>query len=789
MKELYSHPGIFLHKHLKKVSDNVGQFCDELNIDKKFCETAQLAAITHDLGKSTKYFQEHLKGKKVNPSLSSHALLSAVLSVWHFGKDLPVDLKLALFIAVRAHHSNLTYVENLIYPKHEWKYLEEQVKAIDLKLFGSLIKSLGLSSMDNNLLPNFENFKSNFSWIVDDFPKNTSLYFTTNLLLGMLVDADIRAVAGIEVNSEPYEIPDDVVDKYIGTLPKTSPLTPLRKEFYTTVIENIGKFGPETEFLSLTAPTGIGKTLAGFSAAVRLRNMLKGESKRPPRIIYVLPFTSIIDQNFEVISKVLRHYGIPDDILLKHHHRASVDGTNENSGIKDIWQLLEEGELLKEPQSEELLKRYEKAYTRMETWDGEIIVTTFVRFFDTIFTNRRSEMRRLHRLAGSIVILDEVQNIPVEYWEATEKASDFMARQWHTRFILMTATRPALLEGAKELTKPHKEFFFSKLSRTELNSDHEPVPYTEIDKWLVPKVETARSFMVVMNTVRSAQEVYRSLAEELKDFESYFLSASLIPVHREKRIKEIKEKLNANEKVALVATQVVEAGVDLDFEVVIRDFAPLDSIIQAAGRCNRNSFVKQGGKVFLVKLTTPEYGDRRLATFIYDGVLLNTTEEIIGNSLTLKEKEYLKLVEKYFDKLRNGNRIPQNTKLFADIEAMNYDEIAMFSLIKNPVPQVPVFVEFDEKASKIVEILKELDEKRSGSYSERMKRRNLFKSISPKIWGYTINLPAKTVLEVGLPQLPYLSNFLYLLKSYPLDKVYKEDVGFLRVIEHEAIFL
>ncbi len=790
MEELYSHPGIRLKDHLVKVGENVGRFCAELYADGDFCETARLAALSHDLGKSTKYFQDHLKGKSVNPSLSSHALLSAVLSVWHFGKHLPLNLKLPLFMSIRAHHSNLSSPGNLISPKHEWKYLEEQVKSINLKQFKDLVSSLGLS-LEGELLPGFEDFRLKFSWAVNyELKSDIQLYFTTNLLLGMLVDADIRAVIGLEANEEAEEIPDDIVDRYIETLPKTSAITYLRQEFYKTVIQNIKRFGPEAEFLSLTAPTGIGKTFAGFSAAVRLRNMLKKESGRPPRIIYVLPFTSIIDQNFKVIGDVLKFSGITESILLKHHHRAGVNSDSRQVGVEDVWKSLEEGEILKEHQADELLKQYEKAYTRVETWDGEIIVTTFVRFFETLFTNRRSEMRRLHRLAGSIVILDEVQNIPVKYWEVTEKTLKFLREKWGTRFILMTATRPALLENAEELTKPRKEFFFNQLSRTELNVKSEPVPYPEVDDWLIPRVESAKSFMVVMNTVRSAQEVYSALKERLSDFNLYFLSASLIPVHRERRIEEIKEKLDKDEGVALIATQVVEAGVDLDFDVVIRDLAPFDSIIQAAGRCNRNSLSSSGGKVFLVKLVTENGSGRRLASFIYDGVLIETTEEIIRPHYSLPEKDYLKLVEDYFFKLRKEGRKPQDIEFLKKVEAMNYDEVGMFNLIETSFAQVPVFVEFDDRAGEIVRKLEGLERLHPENYEERMNRRKLFKTLSHDLWGYVVNVPLQVAAEVGVTQLPYASGFLWLPRSHPkFSEIYREDTGFSRKIEHAAWFL
>lgn len=793
MSKLESHPGIPLEKHLHDVKQRIEAFCEDMQASDEFSKVARLTALTHDLGKATTYFQRHLKGERVDSYLSAHALLSAVLAVWHWKNLISPKLRLPLFVAVRSHHTNPSSPFNIVDPKHEWKFLEKQVESIDVGQFNKLLSLIGLEYNPNDrLLPSLQKFRENFTWSPEiENTRGIRAYFTTNLLLGMLVDADIRAVIGLSPSEDRIEIPSDMVDRFLENLNSGSPMNPLRQKFYQTVMENIQNLNLENKFLSITAPTGIGKTFAGLSAAIRLRNKIHRQTGRLPRIIYVLPFTSIIDQNFEVIKRIFNFTGIDKNFLLKHHFRADLFHSACEIKAEDVWKSLEETAIFKKcGDDKDFLNYYERAHTRVETWDGEIIITTFVRFYETLFTNRRSEMRRLHRLAGGIVILDEVQNIPVEYWEATENALNFLAESWDTRFILMTATRPALLKNTKELTEPYKKFFFNQLSRTELIIEAEPIPYTEVDKWLIPKVESAKSFMVVMNTVRSAQEVYRILTADSTDFELYFLSASLIPIHREKRIEDITAKLNSGKKIALIATQVVEAGVDLDFDVVIRDLAPLDSVIQAAGRCNRNFKALSGGKVFLVKLINPEHGERRLATYIYDGVLLNTTEEIIDDRNALPERTYLTLVENYFHKLRFESRKAPDRNLMESVNAMNYDEISMFSLIKQMFPQVPVFVEFDETATLLVQKLRTLESMQAKSYEDRMKRRGLFKSIVSQLWGYMVNVPVNVAIDAGLTKLPYASNFLWLARERKdFKEIYKKDMGFSRRIEHEALFL
>ncbi|WP_456370904.1 CRISPR-associated endonuclease Cas3'', partial [Thermodesulfatator atlanticus] len=324
MKEevFYSHPEVPLQTHLSEVAKRVDSFCEALSLGKEIKQAAYLAALGHDLGKATRYFQKHLQGKNVSSCLSGHALLSAVLTTNLLAKELSLPLKLSVFLAVRYHHGRPSNTGDALYlDQDKFQTLEEQVKGIPREAFLNLLYSIGFL-VPEELTFSPRAFKRTFFWPARDLVGDSddlSLYFTTNLLLGMLVDADIRAVIGMPANEKRTKIPEDVVDRYIQReLPKDSPIALLREEFYRTVIDNIQRLGLENKFLSLTAPTGIGKTLAGFSAAVKLRHMIYQKTGRLPRIIYVLPFTSIIDQNFNVIREVLTSADLEENIVLKH---------------------------------------------------------------------------------------------------------------------------------------------------------------------------------------------------------------------------------------------------------------------------------------------------------------------------------------------------------------------------------------------------------------------------------------------------------------------------------------
>lgn len=804
--QLESHPGIPLEKHLLEVWKRVNVYLQSLPATSEFKEAAKITSLCHDLAKSTRYFQEHLRRIKTKKHLVPHAPLSAVLAVWHFSEKLPIEWKLPIFLAVKLHHSSLIDKEDELALKTKWDDFQDQAESIDVKSFNYLLKKIRLKEIENEpLLPDYKDFRKEFLWPANDLKENLKLYFTTNLLLGMLVDADIRAVIQMEASSSRIHLEDDLVDNFLRGLDAASPMNSLRNKFYRTVVNNMKVEGMGKNIFSITAPTGIGKTLTGFSAALKLRRMIENKRGILPRIVYVLPYTSIIDQNFNVIKEVLKKNDVSSDILLKHHHRTNpIPDKSKKAGAqigsvlsREVWSGLNETKIYLD---KNFIRNYEKAYNRMETWDAEIIVTTFVQFLDTIFTNHRANMRRLHRLAGSIVILDEVQNIPVRHWESTERALRYLSEKFDLKVILMTATKPSLLPEAIELTNPKKQFFFQKLSRTNLNVELKDIAYVEYENWLLPKIQGVHNFMVIMNTIRSAQETYKYLqkwnAQNDKKYKLFFLSASIIPDHREKKINEIRSSLEKDERVALVSTQVVEAGVDIDFDMVIRDLAPLDSIVQAAGRCNRHNNAENPGEVFIVTLTDNKenLGKYRLAHYIYDSVLIKQTLKVLQNIHRIKESKYLSLVEKYFSLLRDpkgiDGKIFQAVSLIKDMENLSYEKIQMFKVIESIGFQVPVFVEWDEKASKLSEILMKLEKSSPTNYQDRINRRNFLKVLKPKIWEYIVNVPINVIEKNPLGPLPYLSNILYLPREHPeFEKIYDPDLGFVREVKHEAIFI
>jgi CRISPR-associated endonuclease/helicase Cas3 len=311
---------------------------------------------------------------------------------------------------------------------------------------------------------------------------------------------------------------------------------------------------------ALTAPTGAGKTRALLAFA--LQHALANELER---VIVALPYTSIIDQTAEVYRQILG-----DDVVLEHHSALEVDDLSETA--------LERHRLLS------------------ENWDAPLIVTTFVQLFESLFSNLPSRCRKVHRLARSVIVLDEAQTIPVELLKPTVYALQQLIDDYGATVLLSTATQPALgqIQFAKSpvqvVANPAQHF--QTLKRVNYHVDLTPRNYG----WLADEIAVREQVMVVLNTRKDALETIDALRQRHPHVmpSVFHLSTLLCPAHRREVLAEVKRRLEHGEPCRLVATQVVEAGVDLDFPVVMRAVGPLDRIVQAAGRCNREGRLTRG---------------------------------------------------------------------------------------------------------------------------------------------------------------------------------------------------
>ncbi len=327
---------------------------------------------------------------------------------------------------------------------------------------------------------------------------------------------------------------------------------------------------------TLTVPTGGGKTLSSLRFGLNHAKKHKLE-----RIIYVIPFTSIIDQNADVVRKILETDKMEKGhVVLEHHSNIGAE--------RQSWK--------------------EKLLT--ENWDAPVVYTTMVQFLETLFGSGTRGARRMHQLANSVIVFDEIQTLPIRCTHMFCNSINFLVTQCRSSVVLCTATQPLLgevdrLKGALSLTPeneimPDVHGLFDKLKRVEVIDSRKLCGWNddEIAEIAAKEVDKTGSCLIIVNMKRSARSIFACVEKHISA-DLYHLSTGMCPAHRKKTLETIRIRLDEQKPTLCVSTQLIEAGVDIDFGSVIRFTAGLDSIAQAAGRCNRNS-KRATGHVYIV---------------------------------------------------------------------------------------------------------------------------------------------------------------------------------------------
>ncbi|MBU1398311.1 MAG: CRISPR-associated helicase Cas3', partial [Proteobacteria bacterium] len=344
-----------------------------------------------------------------------------------------------------------------------------------------------------------------------------------------------------------------------------------------------------TGFFSLTVPTGGGKTLSGMSFA--LNHAVENKMKR---VIVVIPYTSIIEQNASVYAEVFGRENV-----IEHHSNIDPEKDTERNRLAS------------------------------ENWDAPIVVTTNVQFFESLYANKNSRLRKLHNIAKSVIVLDEVQSLPPGLLYPILDAIQELREHYGCSVVLSTATQPALkkrksfvcgLDEVREII-PDAMTLSRDLARVNIEWETgSAIEYSDISERILK--ENMQRVLVVTHKRKDARVLAGLLPED-----TYHLSASMCPSHRKDILKKVKELLeNESSTIRLVSTQLIEAGVDIDFPVVFRALAGLDSISQTAGRCNREGKDINGGRLIVFRAPTePPAGVLRLGKGIMES-LLNSSE-------------------------------------------------------------------------------------------------------------------------------------------------------------------
>lgn len=586
---------------MKQHSEGVASLMKSFALSEDFAEMYSYCGLLHDIGKYGKGFQEYIRsrGEKV-----PHAKWGAYMA--------RMNKFINIAFPVIGHHAGL--------PNRDAMFETLDLCVKDEDKWGDIQQAM---EEDDAIIPMCDN--NSFNKIGDIFQKELFI----RLLYSALVDADsldterhfqkeqndLRSCKILDVDALLAAL-----NKRFDTFRQDTSLNELRTKvrYYAQSLANA-----DQGCFSMALPTGMGKTLASLNWALH-------HAKAHPninRIVIVLPFVSIIDQTANELKTIFKDY----DVILEHHSNIIYEGVNE----------------------EEIFCKDSKDLAT-ENWDYPIVITTSVQFFESLFSNQRSKCRKLHNLQDSVVIFDEIQTLPVNLAECTMKMLNDMLHLCRCSFLFCTATQPDFqtrkdFRGIDCITplveNPASIFAATKRVNYTSIADYKPQSFESIADCVV---EQNDSVLIVCNTKKKAMALFECLKTR-SEKPVFHLSTNMCQIHRMEVIKKVRQKLKEGEKFILCSTQLIEAGVDVDFPAVFRELAPLEAIIQSAGRCNREGKLK-GGNVYLFQLENQSQPSRDYETFAKFAQLCYQ-----GNESRLAEADfysdyYSKIISLYVEK-------------------------------------------------------------------------------------------------------------------------------------------
>jgi superfamily II DNA or RNA helicase len=574
-----------------------------------------------------------------------------------------------------------------------------------------------------------------------------SCYALVLQLWSSLVFADKTSAAGTKNDEQTYagEPPSlQQIDEYVSEIEasvstdpegtRTERLNHYRSRARESVLTNIEEFVTEGGGVAtITLPTGMGKTLTGVSAALALRNRLHGE-----RVVYALPFTSIIDQVVDELEGIYKT-DTKGRLLTAHHHLAETTIQTD------------------ETDAEEADRNDDIAGMLAESWRAGLTVSTFVQLFESLAGPKNRQSLKLPALHDSVIVLDEPQSLPLDWWKLVPRLVSILTEQYDATVIAMTATQPQLFDNPTRLVDD-PEVYFEAVNRVSYELDDSvryysskdtgPKSYDEAAYEIRSALDAEKSALAVCNTIDSAQlltdclsdsisaanvaEAYAIELESVGDVDAVdptaianriaatndpallHLSTRLRPADRLTLIETAKRLTEQGHALAVVSTQLIEAGVDISFDHVFRDFAPIDSIVQAAGRCNR-SFESERGRVLVWWLDAPGDQPKTPAEAIYNRgvsllpVVADTLEAVRDEVGELTETAVARrAVTEYYDRLHDEKNVGK--KEYADyVDDAKAKELAELSLIDQK-RSVDVFVVRTETERGLVEQIRRAEQ-------------------------------------------------------------------------------
>lgn len=760
----YSHPpedgrdGVYLSDHLADVADRVSYIVSAdttTPAGESLVEVVESLAWVHDFGKATTYFQQYLGQRSGAPDddrLRYHAPIGSFAAYYVLdarGHD--TETCLAGFVAVAKHHGRLPDVAEYVHGRaHRRENVSGAKQSPAEEQQTAIWEQIGdIDEHESELAADvFENatggagtwaaFRDDFLTLLSEIEATVG---TTGKMPGVRADALSDSCYALVLQSWSSLVLADKTSAsgtsneaatYSPKLPSTDRLASHVEQLESTV--EADPDGSRTQRLNhhrsraredvldgaagfvddgggvatLTLPTGMGKTLSGLSAALEIRDRIDGD-----RVVYALPFTSIIDQVVDEIETIYRTDST-GRLLTAHHHLAETA----------IYDDSDDGG------ADQADRRDDIAGMLAESWRAGLTVSTFVQLFESLAGPRNQQSMKLPALRDSVVVLDEPQSLPLDWWKLVPRLVEILTEQYGATVIAMTATQPQLFEDATELTTD-PDSYFDAVERVayELDPSTERYiaeqagakSYGEAAAKLRESFEASDSALAVCNTIDSARELtdrvtdleptavdvadaYTEELERVGDADAVdpavvagrvsdrgaeavlHLSTRLRPVDRLTLIETAKELTDQGYPLVAVSTQLVEAGVDISFDRVYRDLAPVDSIVQAAGRCNR-SFERDQGRVMVWWLDAPDEATKTPAEAVYNRgasllpVVAETLADVRGESTTLSETDVARTaVTEYYERLHDDKNVGKDTYV-EYVDDARAEELGDLSLI------------------------------------------------------------------------------------------------------------
>lgn len=607
-----------LPDHLLKVAELAGHFANEF--DSK--EWGYLAGLWHDLGKFRAGFQRRIRGS--NEQIE-HAGAGALLAEKH--NCVP------LAFAIAGHHAGMA--NRTEHSKIGLRPLRDRLANAAEAL--TEVSAVAAESFLNVKMPELPHFLRGVSGHAD--APRVELW--TRFVFSALVDADYLATEAFYSGHQRELTATDSIERLgeklgdrLVEFVANSPVNVIRAE----VLEQCRSAASQRSGLfSLTVPTGGGKTLSALAFALAHAQVWGHR-----RVISVAPFTSIVEQTADVYRRVLGEHNV-----IEHH--SAFDEAHARDDNTEL----------------ELTRRL-----AVENWDAPVIVSTAVQFFESLFANRTSRCRKLHNITNSVVILDEAQTIPTDYLLCVLAVLNALVADYHCTILLCTATqpaldaRPALPQGLKDIQEivasPSDLSVRLKRVCVEWPRTTEATPYADLAHEIInhPRILA----------VTHRRDDARLLAELLPGEGTYHLSALMCATHRSEVLSRVKRALEKGDVCRLVSTQLIEAGVDIDFPVVYRAMAGLDSLSQSAGRCNREGRLPEHGRFVVYNAeTSPPPGNPKRGAQITSGMLSEH-----GGTLDIWDQDILREYFRRLYQLADKDRYA----VTAERSALNFANVA-----------------------------------------------------------------------------------------------------------------